>query len=66
MIEQDIYAPLYLSNLMPDCIWKAELKNKKEDKYSNYKYKMKINQNMIIGIIKENLIKVILEEYEEK
>lgn len=27
---------------------------------------MKINQNMTIGIIKENLIKVILEEDEEK
>ena len=27
---------------------------------------MKINQNMTIGIIKENLIKMILEEDEEK
>lgn len=66
LIEQDIYATLYLSNLVQDCIWEAESKNKKEDKYSNYKYKMKINQNMTIGIIKEDLIKVILEEDEEK
>ena len=29
LIEQDIYATLYLSNLVQDCIWEAESKNKK-------------------------------------
>lgn len=66
LIEQDIYATLYLSNIVQDCIWEAEFKNKLEDKYRNYKYEMKINQNMTIGIIKEELIKVILEDDEEK
>lgn len=66
LIEQDIYATLYLSNIVQDCIWEAELKNKAEERYSNYKYEMKINQNMAIGIIKEDLIDMILEEDKEK
>lgn len=66
LIEQDIYATLYLSNIVQDCIWEVKLKNKTEGRYDNYKYEMKINQNITIGIIKEAFIDMILEEDEEK
>lgn len=66
LIEQDIYATLYLSNIVQDCIWEAESKNKTEGRYDSLKYEMKINQNITIGIIKEEFIDMILEEDEEK
>lgn len=51
LIEQDIYATLYLSNIVQDCIWEAELKNKAEGKYGNYKYEMKMNQKSLTGYV---------------
>jgi hypothetical protein len=59
MIEQDIYATVYLCNVMHDILLDAKLEFNIKN-HQKYKYKMEINKN--IGIIKEELIRFILEE----
>jgi len=61
MIEQDIYATVYLCNVMHDILLDAKLEfNIKNNQ--KYKYKMEINKNIAIGIMKEELIRFILEK----
>ena len=61
MIEQDIYATLYLCNVMHDILLDAKLEFNIKN-HQKYKYKMEINKNIAIGIMKEELIRFILEE----
>jgi hypothetical protein len=61
MIEQDIYATVYLCNVMHDILLDAKLEFNIKN-HQKYKYKMEINKNIAIGIIKEELIRFILEE----
>lgn len=61
MIEQDIYATVYLCNVMHDILLDAKLEFNIKN-HQKYKYKMEINKNIAIGIMKEELIRFILEE----
>ncbi|MEA5009814.1 IS4 family transposase [Clostridium tyrobutyricum] len=65
-IEQDFYAPIYLSNMI-------ELARKDIDetvtigrKNKNTKYEYKINLNILIGSLKDKLIMMFLEESPRK
>lgn len=61
MIEQDIYATVYLCNVIHDILLDAKLEFNIKN-HQKYKYKMEINKNIAIGIMKEELIRFILEE----
>ena len=59
IMEQDIYATGYLYNIMSDIMQDAE---KERDKEKEYKYKMQINRNIAAGVIKKEVILLLLEE----
>lgn len=65
LLEQDIYATIYLCNIMNDIMLEAqmELEQKKEP---GEKHVMAINKNIAIGIMKEELIHFILEKNEQR
>lgn len=58
IIEQDFYATIYLYNLISD-IQQQSMLDAQEKKT---KHEMKSNENMAIGIVKDNLIRMALEE----
>ena len=58
IIEQDFYATVYLYNLISD-IQQQSMLDAEEKKT---KHEMKPNENMAIGIVKDNLIRMALEE----
>ena len=60
IIEQDILATIYVANLAEDIIRDIELEEK--ERLSNgYKHKMRLNRNISIGILKNNLVRALLE-----
>ena len=59
LLEQDIYSTIYISNLAEDIIRDAELELDEKDKHR--KHKMGINQTLSIGILKNDLIYILLE-----
>lgn len=62
IIEQEILSQMLVYNIVQSFGNEVEEKIEKE----KYKYDMKINKNMAIGILKENLIYILLEEDENK
>lgn len=58
LIKQDIYSQVLVANILQAFI------NEQNEELENYKYKnkMKINNNMAIGILKNTLIYILLEE----
>lgn len=64
LLLQDIYSTIYVSNLAEDIIRDAEKELDEEKK--NRKYKMAINQTISIGILKNDLIYILLEKDPEK
>lgn len=60
LIEQDIFATIYVSNLAEDIIRDIELEEK-ERLETGYKHKMRLNRNISIGILKSDLLEAILE-----
>lgn len=65
IIEQDIYSTIYLCNVIHDLMLEAQNEYEQKNQYK-YKYEMKINSNLAIGIVKEDLIHIILEENPKK
>ena len=61
IMEQDIYATMYLSNIINDIIQDITAELTQKDA-CNYKYEMQLNKNIAIGMIKEELIFVVLEK----
>ena len=59
LLLQDIYSTIYLSNLVEDIILDAE--RELDQKETNRKHKMMINQIVSIGILKNDLIYILLE-----
>ena len=60
IMEQDIYATGYLYNIMNDIIQDAEKeRNDTDDKYT---YKMQINRNVAVGVVKGDVIRLLLEK----
>lgn len=62
IIKQDIYISVMLYNLISGII----NENKPDIDETKYKYKMKVNRNFSIGIIKSYLIQIILSDNEKK
>lgn len=59
IIEQDVYATGYLYNIMSDIIQDTE---KELENQIKYKHKMQINRNIAAGVVKEEVIKLVLEQ----
>ncbi len=64
LILQDIFSTIYVSNLAQDIILEAEAELDEKD--ISYKHKMAINQTISIGILKNDLIFIIMESDSEK
>ena len=60
LLEQDIYSTIYVCNIAEDIARDAEKEQK--DHYENdYKHRMAINRSVCIGILKNDLIYILLE-----
>ena len=59
-LEQYIYSTIYVSNLAEDIICHMEEQNQQHLK-QDYKHTMRINRSISIGLLKSNLIYIILE-----
>ena len=65
LIQQDIFATIYLHNLAEHMI--RDVEDAQADRLqNNYKYPMKINRNVAYGLLKNDLIKIILEPDPQK
>lgn len=64
LLLQDIYSTIYISNLAEDIIRDAEAEL--DEKEKRRKHKMMINRTLSIGILKNDLIYILLEKDEEK
>ena len=64
LLLQDIYSTIYVSNLSEDII--LETQQELDEKDKKYKHKMMINQTISIGLLKNDLIYIILEKDKEK
>lgn len=64
LLLQDIYSTIYVSNLAEDIIHDVEAEL--DEKEQHTKYKMAANQTVSIGILKNDLIYIILEENKEE
>lgn len=62
LIEQDIFATVYLCNIIQDIILDAEKLLKEEDKLNHYKHDMAINKNFAIGVLKDEIIGFVATE----
>ena len=60
LLEQDIYSTIYVSNLAEDIICDIEERNQEHLK-QDYKHIMQINRSISIGLLKSDLIYIILE-----
>ena len=65
VIEQDIFATIYLSNILHDMLQEAQQEFDKTNT-SDYKYQMAINKNIAIGLLKEALIQFVLAKNRRK
>jgi hypothetical protein len=65
IVEQDIFAAIYLYNIAQDMIRDADMEQQQKNKHKNYKHQMAININVSIGILKEDLIRMALEHNSE-
>lgn len=59
LLLQDIYSTIYISNLAEDIIRDAEAELDEKEKHR--KHKMMINRTVSIGILKNDLIYILLE-----
>lgn len=64
LLLQDIYSTIYVSNLAEDII--LEVQQELDEKNKKYKHKMAVNQTVSIGILKNDLIYIIMEKDKEK
>ena len=62
IIEQEIYSQMFVYNLLKSICNDLE----EEIPQERYKHRMKVNFNMAIGFIKRFLIKILIEEDDEK
>ena len=65
LLEQDIYSTIYVSNLAEDIICDIEEQNQQHLK-QDYKHTMQINRSISIGLLKSDLIYILLESDTEK
>lgn len=65
LIEQDINSTIYVSNLAEDIICDIEEEDKEHLK-NDYKHTMQINRNLSIGLLKNDLIYILIEADENR
>lgn len=65
LLEQDIYSTIYVSNLAEDIICDIE-EQQSEHLKKDYKHVMQINRTVSIGLLKSDLIYILLEQDIEK
>jgi hypothetical protein len=62
-VKQDFWAQTFVFNIVQDLITAAECRlAKKTKKKKQFKHKMRVNENIAIGLFKEQFIKLIMEE----
>lgn len=59
VIEQDIYAAIYLSNIIQDMCMEAQMEFEQSNE-KRYKYRMTVNKSIAVGALKEALIDFII------
>lgn len=61
LIEQDIYSTIYVSNIAEDIA--RDIEQEQENHLKNdYKHRMAVNRSLCIGILKNDLIYILLEK----
>ena len=61
LIEQDINSTIYVSNLAEDIICDTE-ESSREHLKNDYKHTMQLNRNLSIGLLKNDLIYILIEK----
>jgi hypothetical protein len=61
-VEQDFRAQVLVFNMVQDLITGAERRLKARSRKQGYRYEMRINENIALGLYKEQFIRLILEE----
>jgi hypothetical protein len=61
-VAQDFFAQLLVFNIVQDFITRAECRVAKNAKKKKLKYKMRINENIAIGLFKEQFIRLMIED----
>ena len=61
-VAQDFWAQMLVYNIVQDLIMSAEHRAAKKAKKKRLKYEVRINENIAIGLFKEQFIKLIMEE----
>jgi hypothetical protein len=65
-VEQDFWAQALVFNMTQDLISIAEQKAVQRAKKKGLRYEVRINENIAIGLLKEQFIQLILEEDDER
>jgi hypothetical protein len=65
-VEQDFWAQLLIYNMVQDLISVAERQAVTMAKKKRLKYPIRINENIAIGLFKEQFIRLIVEEDDER
>jgi hypothetical protein len=61
-VQQDFWAQMLVFNIVQDLITAAEIRAVKKSRKKRYRYAVRINENIAIGLFKEQFIKLIMEE----
>ena len=65
-VEQDFLAQMLVFNKVKDLITEAEGKVAEQTKEKEYQYEVRINENIAIGLYKEQFVRLMMEEDDEK
>jgi hypothetical protein len=65
-IRQDFYATMVVTNLATDFYERAQGEVEKKEKGKRRKYRYQVNVNHEIGVLKDRLIKTLLEDDDKK
>ena len=61
-VEQDFWAQTLVFNMVQDLITAAECRAAKKAKKKRLEYEIRINENIAIGLFKEQFIRLMIEE----
>ena len=65
LLEQDIYSTIYVSNIAEDVARDIE-KEQSDHLKNDYKHRMAVNRSLCIGLLKSDLIYILLEKDRQK
>ena len=61
-VKQDFYAVMTVANMLASCVREANRKAKKKRERSGNRYEYQVNVNHAVGVFKDQVIRVIIEE----